>query len=114
MENLKQWELDSEFTELFPDVTLDDIPEEVFTRAENENLPLTAAYALYERKIRMEKLKIEEFNKKNSVKSPGKIKHDGSAEVMFTLDEIKRMSPSDVAKHYDQIMKSLENANKNK
>ena len=111
MENLKQWELDAEFAELFPDVTLEDIPEEVFVRAESENLPLTASYALYERKIYVGKLKIEEFNKKNSVKSPGKIKHDGSAEITFTLDEIKRMSPADVAKHYDQIIKSLENKN---
>ena len=107
MEKINEWELDAEFTELFPNVTLDDIPEEVFVRAETENLPLVAAYALYERKVYMEKLKIEEFNKKNAVKSPGKIKHDGTTEVLFTLDDIKKMSPSEVAKHYDQIIKSL-------
>jgi len=109
MDKINEWELDAEFTELFPKVTLDDIPDEVYLRAETESIPLVAAYALYERKIQMEKLKIEEFNKKNAVKSPGRIKHDGAAEGLFTLDEIKKMSPADVAKHYDQIMKSLEN-----
>ena len=107
MDKINEWELDTEFTELFPKVTLDDIPDEVFVRAENENIPLVAAYSLYERKVYMEKLKIEEFNKKNAVKSPGKIKHDGTAEALFTLDDIKKMSPAEVAKHYDQIIKSL-------
>jgi hypothetical protein len=114
MEEQKVWELDAEFTELFPKVTLEAIPEEVFARAESENLPLTAAYALYECKIHIEKLKVEEFNKKNAVKSPGKIKHDGATEAIFTLDEIKRMSPAEVAKHYDQIMKSLDIKNTNR
>lgn len=101
--------LNDEFKELFPDVTIEEIPAEVLERSKTENIPLVAVYALYERKLYMEKLKIDEFNKKNAQKSPGKINHDGAAEGLFTLEQIKRMSSADVKKHYDQIIKSLEN-----
>lgn len=115
MENINEtMKLDEEFIELYPDVTIEDIPEEVFERAETDGIPLVATYALYHRKLFMAQRKIEEFNKKNSEKSPGKIKHDGVSEKLYTLDQIKRMAPVDVAKNYDQIMKSLENLNKNK
>lgn len=100
--------LNEEFTELFPDVKIADIPDEVFARAVNEDIPLVAAYTLYDRKVYMDNLKVEEFNKKNASNSPGKIKHDGASEGLFTLEQIKRMSPKEVDKYYDQIIKSLE------
>ena len=58
----------SEFMKTYPDVKAEDIPKEVFQKA--EDIGLKAAYAEYENKLLKEKIKQMEQNTKNASNSP--------------------------------------------
>jgi len=97
---------EKEFHELYPDVEIEDLPDEVLEQSQN-GIPLAAAYALYERKQFMARKKANKVNQDNARKSPGNIAHDGSNDGTFTFDQIKKMSADEVRKHYEQIIDSL-------
>lgn len=82
-EKLKDKEY-QEFLEMYPDVEVDKIPEEVFKNAKNSNL--VSAYAQYENKLLKEKIKQMEQNHKNASSSPVTATSNGSATGQETKD----------------------------
>lgn len=73
-----------EFLEMYPDVEVDKIPEEVFKNAKNSNL--VSAYAQYENKLLKEKIKQMEQNNKNVSSSPVIATSNGSSTEQETKD----------------------------
>lgn len=82
-EKLKDKEY-QEFLEMYPDVEVDKIPEEVFKNAKNSNL--ISAYAQYENKLLKEKIKQMEQNNKNASSSPVATTSNGSSTEQTTKD----------------------------
>jgi len=108
----KQITAEREFHELYPDIDVGDLPDEITEQAES-GIPLAAAYALYERKQFMARKKANKINLENAQRSSGNIEHDGSSDGTFTFEQIKNMSAEEVRRYYEQIMESLEkNLNK--
>lgn len=99
------------FRELFPDVNFDAIPDEVHEKAKELN-SLLAAYALYHRRLEITRQKAEETKKENLLRTPGATTHDGGSDGTYSIDEIARMSPQEVKRNYNQIIKSLIKRNK--
>ena len=98
------------FHELFPDVKGDQIPAEVWESVEGGE-SLAAAYALYTiRQMRQEE-RIRKVNEENEKKAPPRIRHDGGQGEYFSPEAVKAMSRSEVRKHYDAILRSMESCN---
>lgn len=98
------------FHELFPDVKGDQIPAEVWESVEGGE-SLASAYALYTiRQMRQEE-RIRKVNEENEKKAPPRIRHDGSQGEYFSPEAVKAMSRGEVRKHYDAILRSMENWN---
>lgn len=106
-ENSKKLQ-ERELFELFPSVSLDDIPSEVFEYAEKNGATLAAAYAVYHRRAHLAKEKADKKALENTLKTPGSIGNAfGGAERLFTSEEIRSMDRDQVRRNYKQIMKSL-------
>lgn len=90
-----------EFRELYPDVALDAIPEDV-TASE---LPLAAAYALYERRRARLRERADAENERNAGRSAGSVS-DGDG-GHFTPDEVRRMSRDEIRRNYDKVISSM-------
>ena len=90
-----------EFSELYPHVSYREIPEEVKGSA----LPLSAAYALYERRCAVEKARADAENRKNAERSAGGISSSG--EICYTPEEVRRMTQAEVHRNYDSILRSM-------
>ena len=94
-----------EFHHLFPDVSLEEIPEGVWNSVQS-GIPLSAAYALYEKKQRRTESRAEEINRKNAARSAGRAgKH--TAGEYFSPDEVRAMSQRQVHTNYRAIMDSM-------
>lgn len=91
---------------LFPELTAEDIPDEVFENCDNGK-GLAAQYALYYVKAEREKAETEKTNEKNKRSAPPEIK-SADEEVFFTPDMVKSMSDSEIRRNYKEIMKSME------
>ncbi|MBR2634899.1 MAG: hypothetical protein IKD31_04915 [Clostridia bacterium] len=98
------------FRRLFPDVSSDKIPEEVWKRVEAGE-SLAAAYALYSVQKMREEEAIEKVNAENEKKAPPRIRHDGADKVYFSPEAVKAMSRSEIKKNYDEILASMDNWN---
>ena len=99
----------TEFEEYFPDVELESIPEEVWDKVKG-GASLSAQYSLYRRRVELEKRRISDFNEKNRKMSAGAAgRADG--EKYYSPSEVKRMSPSQVKAHYDEILESMRHWN---
>ena len=99
----------NEFSELFPNIAIKTIPDEVWENVKNGNT-LVASYAVYEKRITEAARRIEEINKKNSTLSAGALGKTLSNEY-FSIDEVKRMSPAEVRSNFAKIRKSMEKWN---
>ena len=98
------------FHELFPDVKEKDIPSEVWARVE-QGESLAAAYALYTvQKARREE-EIRLVNEENAKKAPPRIHYDGGQGEYFSPEAVRKMTRSEVKKHYDAILRSMEHWN---
>lgn len=95
----------SEFSELFPGVTLSAIPESVWECAK-KGAPLSAAYALYEKRLAIAKEKAEDVNSKNKELSSGSLSSTKNEEY-FTPDEVRAMSAAQVKANYSKIINSM-------
>lgn len=73
-----------EFLEMYPDIEVDKIPEEVFKNAKNSNL--VSAYTQYENKLLKEKIKQMEQNNKNASSSPVTVTSNGGSTGQETKD----------------------------
>ena len=98
----------AEFAELFPDTPIDKLPDAVWEDV-GRGIPVSAAYALFERRSARAKQIAEEVNLQNRFRSPGAL---GSARSGFlTLSEVRSMSPAEVRKNYQRILQSMQKWN---
>ena len=95
----------TDFAILFPEVAVDEIPEEVWD-AVRKGGALTASYALYEKKKATEATRIANINAKNASRSPGATGTDTAGEY-FSPDDVRRMSRAEVHANYSKIKESM-------
>ena len=98
-----------EFSALFPNVSPEDIPEEVWESVAVGG-SLAAAYALYHRKEQLRRNRVRELNDKNAELSTGKVGVD-SAKEYFTPSDVRAMSRSEVRANYSKILNSMKKWN---
>jgi hypothetical protein len=93
-----------EFESYFPEVTLRQVPDEVWNRVQS-GIPLAAAYALYERGIRNRAQAAQEQNARNAAHLPTAT---ASAESRyFSPAQVRAMSRREVRDNYDRIFESM-------
>lgn len=95
------------FRELFPDVSSEDIPDEVWEDVAN-GASLSHAYALY--LVSQENLNrhAEDVNTRNS-KRGAYASSDGATEPVFTKEQVEKMSEKDIKSNYKGILKAMKN-----
>ncbi len=93
------------FTDLFPEVSIDSIPDCVWDEVKSGS-SLPAAYALYEKRREAELYRISLINSENAVRSAGKA-GNGTASEYFSPDEVRKMSPAQVHANYKKIKESM-------
>ncbi len=94
-----------EFSRLFPDTPIKSVPENVW-RNVDRGIPLSAAYALYERETARLFGRANEVNIRNAAMSAGKAGFD-SAKEYFSPDEVRAMSQAEVHENYKKIQNSM-------
>lgn len=99
----------SEFHRLFPEKALDQIPDEVRDDVRS-GIPLSASYALYEKRLEAERERIEAINRKNATRSSGSVGKNTQKEY-FSPDEVRSMSQSEVRENYHKIIESMKKWN---
>lgn len=93
-----------EFESYFPEVTLRQVPDEVWNRVQS-GIPLAAAYALYERGVRNRAQAAQEQNARNAAHLPTAT---ASAESRyFSPAQVRAMSRREVRENYDRIFESM-------
>ncbi len=95
----------SEFCELFPEISPDAIPEEVWESVKSGN-SLSASYALYEKKMHARRARAEAVNESNARCSAGMAGVNTQNEY-YSPDEVRRMSPAEVHANYQKIKASM-------
>lgn len=95
----------SEFHELYPDVSVRSLPDEVWHRVEQDKIPLAAAYALTERRQWCHEQLASESNERNRARSAGRILPLGEDD--YTPEEVRSMPPKEVRRHLSKIMQSM-------
>ena len=99
----------NEFSELFPEIAVKNVPEEVWESVKRGN-SLAASYAVYEKRVTEAAKRIERINAKNASSSAGAIDKHTSQEF-FTPDDVRKMSPSEVHANFAKIKRSMEKWN---
>ena len=95
---------------LFPELTPEHIPEEVWKKV-SEGESLAASYALFYLKEQKEKERIETHNRENEEKALGKIRQDKASEEYYSPETVRKMSQKEVRKNYDAILRSMDRWN---
>ena len=98
-----------EFSEYFPEVRAEKIPEEIWERVKGGE-SLAASYALFIRKGELERSRISDFNKKNRKMSSGSLVSD-EGEKYYSPSEVRKMTPAEVRQNYDVIIESMRHWN---
>lgn len=101
------------FLESYPDAKPDDIPESVWQEVD-KGTPLVDAYTRHENqrlKAELDELKgkqeIEQKNQENAESTTGSVTGKGETKgVYYTMEQVQKMSPSDVNKNYKAILDS--------
>lgn len=94
----------AEFSQLYPDVSVTALPQEVWQSVES-GTSLAAAYALAERRNALSLKKATDSNANNRARSAGAISNAESIE--FSPAEVRAMSPSEVRANLPKIMRSM-------
>lgn len=94
-----------EFSRLFPNTSVRQIPDEVWQNVD-AGIPLSAAYALYEKKSRIDRLHAQEINRQNAERSAGSAGVHTPNEY-FSPEEVRAMSPSEVRENFKKIRESM-------
>ena len=97
-----------EFHELYPNVSLGTLRDDVWEAVKN-GVPIAAAYALSERRYLLQRQKAEQINKENQKRSAGAL--SGTESSFFSPSEVRSMSPSEVRANYKKIMTSMQKWN---
>lgn len=95
----------AEFCRLFPGVSLSSLPDEVAASV-NAGVPLSAAYALYDRRRAVSAAAAETVNSKNRELSFA-VKRNDTQDGYFSPDEVREMSAADVRANYGRIIESM-------
>lgn len=98
------------FRSLFPEVKGEEIPQEVWDRVEAGE-SLAASYALYAVQKYREEERVSRINEENGKKAPPPIEGGGTQGDYFSPEAVKNMSRSEIRKHYDKILSSMEKWN---
>lgn len=98
------------FAELYPNMSMADIPDIVRESAAKNHLPLIAEYALYARRLEVEKERDTARLEAAVSKSSGAVEQGGERDELFSIEQIRMMTPREVKKHYKAIMRSLAGA----
>lgn len=104
------------FSKAYPDVKGEDIPATVWAEYQSGK-SLVDAYAKHENQLLKQKLatleqqkQIEAQNQENAQSSTGSVTGNGTnVPTFFTKKQVDGMSTSEVNKHYDAIVKSMQN-----
>ena len=99
----------NEFNELFPEIAVRSLPDEVWESVKRGN-SLAAAYSVYERRVAEAARKIELINQRNASAAAGAAGRSAPKEY-FTADEVRKMSPAEVRANYAGIRRSMEKWN---
>ena len=94
-----------EFSDLFPDVKLAELPDSV-NESVRSGVPLAAAYALYRFKKEAAAASAATINEKNREKSFSLKKNDSSS-LYYSPAEVREMSPAEVKANYSKIIDSM-------
>ncbi len=94
-----------EFNRLFPDIAIKQVPDSVWEMVK-DGIPLSAAYALYEKRSTLSHMHAEEINRRNASLSAGKAGKDTAGEY-FSPEEVRAMSQKQVHQNYQKIMESM-------
>ncbi len=93
------------FRTVFPDVNAEGIPESVW-QSVCEGVPLTAAYALFEKESSLLGAQAKKINESNAAASPSGSERS-EAVPFVSIQQLEKMSPSEVKKNYRQIIASM-------
>lgn len=99
----------SEFQEYFPEVDIHTIPDEIWERVKGGS-SLASSYALFLRRVDLERKKVGDFNEKNRRMSAGSLLR-GEGEKYFSPSEVRKMTPAQVRSNYDDIVASMKHWN---
>ena len=94
----------AEFAELYPGVSLISLPDAVWEDV-RRGVPLSAAYALSERRALLCRENASLSNHQNALRSAGS--HACSESEYFSPAEVRAMSPAEVRRNYQKIMQSM-------
>ena len=94
-----------EFQQLYPEISPKDLPQSVRDQVA-EGVPLSAAYALFEKRAATAQKHASAVNKRNASLSAGRVGQD-TAEEYFTPDEVRAMSQKQVHENYQKILESM-------
>ena len=94
----------AEFCDLYPDQSPDELPDDVWESV-RRGVPLSAAFALAERKRVRTQEKARQLNEENKRRSSGSVKGDTSD--YFSPDEVRGMTSAEVRANYQKILLSM-------
>ena len=94
-----------EFSVLFPDTDIDDIPDEVW-EACADGSGICAQYALWLKRSEMKKQTADAKNEENTSSAIPDVSAVGE-EAFFTPEAVSKMSKAEVEKNYQAIMESM-------
>jgi predicted RNase H-like nuclease (RuvC/YqgF family) len=94
-----------EFSDLYPEVSLSSIPDSVW-ESSRSGIPLSAAYALAEKKAAVIMRKARTVNDQNKSLSSGAV-GGSKKEDFFSPDEVRAMSAGEVKANYEKIISSM-------
>ncbi len=96
--------------EMFPDVTLEDTPDELWSLVENGET-LLGAYCIMLAKSNLEKEKPQQKDLENASKTLPAVKSTSQAKEYFTREQVNKMTRDQVRKNYDKIVSSMKHWN---
>lgn len=92
--------------EMFPEVRMEDMPDEMWTLVENGE-SLLGAYCITLMKKQLELQSAQQKNTENSMKTPPPVKNGGEAKEYFTREQVSKMTREQVRKNYSKIVDSM-------
>ncbi|MBQ9921446.1 MAG: hypothetical protein IJO52_04605 [Clostridia bacterium] len=92
--------------EMFPDISLDSVPEELWDMV-SQGESLLGAYCILLCKDKLEREKAQQKDRENSAKTPPAVKSGSERPEFFTREAVSKMSREQVRKHYDKIVESM-------
>lgn len=99
----------AEFAAIFPKRAIESIPAEVW-ESMRRGVPLSAAYALYEKQREADENNIREVNRINAERSAGAIS-SGADGGYYSPEEVRKMTANEVKKNYNLIIESMKKWN---